>query len=132
MANIQCNIHKGVSQKKEVLDSSSQMILLVNKALLTSQLNTLYGLHEGAVRNLDINYMLSTLDVMMDIAIDLNSKDIAERLLNKIESIYGLSSKLKLGKLEKEKFNEIRERIKEFSKITEKAFDSYNKTNAIT
>lgn len=108
------------------------MILLVNKALLTSQLNTLYGLHEGAVRNLDINYMLSTLDVMMDIAIDLNSKDIAERLLNKIESIYGLSSKLKLGKLEKEKFNEIRERIKEFSKITEKAFDSYNKTNAIT
>lgn len=113
------------SLKKEVLNSSAEMVALTKITLLKSQLNTLYGLHEGALRAGNINYMMSSLDVMMDIAIDLKDKDTAIRIINKIPKLYKMLSMLNLRDVEKEKYNELRLRIKEFSKITDKAFDIY-------
>lgn len=119
------------SLRKEVLDSSKEMVAVTKNTLLKSQLNTLYGLHEGALRAGDINYMMSSLDVMMDIAIDLRDKEMAIRIINKMPQLYRILSILNLRDVEKEKYNELRLRIKEFSKITEKAFDIYEQTGVI-
>ena len=119
------------SLKKEVLKSSAEMVLLAKNTLLKSQLNTLYGLHEGALRNGDINYIMSTLDIMMDIAIQLKDKEIADRIISKIPNLWSLLTKMDLMKTEKNKYNELKQRIKEFSTKTENAFDIYEKTNYI-
>lgn len=119
------------SLKKEVEVSLKGMVALERINLLKSQLNTLYGLHEGALIAGDINYMMSTLDIMMDIAIDLNDKVIADRIINKIPKLYDIMSMLELKKEQKNKYNELRQKIKEFSKITELAFSIYESSKAI-
>lgn len=119
--------------RKEVLNLSKQTIEQTKIELLNSQLNTLYGLQEGAIRSGDINYILSTIDVIMDIIIiDLRDKNKADRVLETIEALFLiLSSKSKLEDMTKDKFNMVRERIKELSSITEKAFETYNNTKVI-
>lgn len=119
------------SLKKEVAQSLKEMVALERINLLKSQLNTLYGLHEGAIMARDINYTLSTLDVMMDLAIDINDKDTANRIINKIPKLYNLLLKYELRKEQKDKYNELRQKIKEFSKITESAFDIYGSSKVI-
>lgn len=119
------------SLKKEVTQSLKEMVALERINLLKSQLNTLYGLLEGAVMTRDINYTMSTLDVMMDLAIDINDKCIADRIINKIPKLYNLLSNSEPSKEQKDKYNELRQKIKEFSKITESAFDIYESSKVI-
>ena len=114
--------------KKEDLESSSEIIEAYKKTLLISQLNSLYGLHEGAIRNIDINYMLSTLDIMMDIVIDLRDKEKTDMILNVISNLSRFTGKIRIDNSKKEKYNAIREKIKELAPVSVAAFDVYNST----
>lgn len=114
--------------KKEVLKASSEIIEANRKTLLISQLNSLYGLHEGAIRNIDINYMLSTLDIMMDIVIDLRDKEKANMILKAISDLHRFTGDIRADNSKKNKYNAIREKIKELASISDTAFDVYKNT----
>ena len=64
----------------------------------------------------------------MDIVIDLRDKEKTDMILNVISNLSRFTGKIRIDNSKKEKYNAIREKIKELAPVSVAAFDVYNST----